>query len=580
MRTSTALVLGLPLLVPTAAGQQLGILRQEGDAVAGIGNVTAVNNLFVGSNGHVYLECDTDNANTNADEVLLDGGTVVLREGDPLALPAGASVGTFDDLSANYAGIGGINLFLDGLTTTTDSGVFYGPTLVIQESAVSTAPQFSAGTPYIGFFGTRIVESGRIMIMASVDDPAIASTVDRALVLATIDPGSGALLSEGVLFKEGDVLPGIADSVTDFGTNPHTWAFNQMGQTLYVATLTGLVANNAAIYRDGTLLVRKGDVDPITGRLWESITSSTPVDLNDYGQWVFRGNLDGATGDDDMIVKNGNQKVIQEGDTLADIGGVFTFTAFGSGPVQISNAGDVLWFGDWNDPVTTQDTGLFLNDRLLVQEGVTTVAGQTVVSLSGIQDGYGMSRDGRRIVFRCQLTGGIAAAVQIDFQQPEAFCFGDGTPGVTACPCANLGTLTHGCANSRAGSAGALLDFSGTTTPDTIVLRASEMLPSATNIFLQGDNLAGAGAVFGDGVRCAGGQLLRLGTKSAVFGSAVHPAPADPSISARAAALGAPIPPGGVRHYQTYYRDPSATFCVNPPGNTWNVTHGLTLTWN
>jgi hypothetical protein len=28
-----------------------------------------------------------------------------------------------------------------------------------------------------------------------------------------------------------------------------------------------------------------------------------------------------------------------------------------------------------------------------------------------------------------------------------------------------------------------------------------------------------------------------------------------------------------------YYRDPSPTFCPAPAGNTWNVTHAVSLQW-
>jgi hypothetical protein len=57
------------------------------------------------------------------------------------------------------------------------------------------------------------------------------------------------------------------------------------------------------------------------------------------------------------------------------------------------------------------------------------------------------------------------------------------------------------------------------------------------------------------------------------------PHPGDLSITARSAAAGDPIPPGATRFYQVYYRDPSGTFCPNPPGNTWNVSSGLRITW-
>ena len=157
------------------------------------------------------------------------------------------------------------------------------------------------------------------------------------------------------------------------------------------------------------------------------------------------------------------------------------------------------------------------------------------------------------------------------------FCLGDGT-GVTPCPCANTGLPGRGCNNS-AGTGGALLTAAGTTTPDTMVLTSSGELPASLSIFLQGNVALHPAVVFGDGLRCVGGNLKRLYTKNAVGGVVSAPTGVEPPITVRSAALGDPIPFGGVRFYQVYYRDPSPVFCPNPPGNTWNVSSGTAIVW-
>jgi hypothetical protein len=156
------------------------------------------------------------------------------------------------------------------------------------------------------------------------------------------------------------------------------------------------------------------------------------------------------------------------------------------------------------------------------------------------------------------------------------FCYGDG--GQLACPCANSGIAGHGCDNSSF-TGGALLSGTGSTTPDTVVMTTSGTKPTALTIFLQGSKTLWPGVNFGDGVRCAGGTLKRLYTKNAVGGVVVVPGPGDPSISARSAALGFPIAPGMELYYQTHYRDPNATFCPAPQGNTWNVSNGVVIRW-
>jgi hypothetical protein len=153
------------------------------------------------------------------------------------------------------------------------------------------------------------------------------------------------------------------------------------------------------------------------------------------------------------------------------------------------------------------------------------------------------------------------------------YCFGDGSLA-TQCPCLNFGTSGHGCANSVDAN-GASLFATGTTTPDTAVLTAAEELPVALTIFLQGNVNVSSGIVFGDGLRCASGTLLRLYTKNAVLGTISAPQGADPSITARSAALGDTIAPGTSRYYHAYYRDPNLVFC--PAG--FNATNGVQIDW-
>jgi hypothetical protein len=158
-----------------------------------------------------------------------------------------------------------------------------------------------------------------------------------------------------------------------------------------------------------------------------------------------------------------------------------------------------------------------------------------------------------------------------------AICFGDGTAG--SCPCSNSGSAGHGCQNS-AGTGGALLVSSGSPalTHDTFALTSSGELPTALSIFLQGTAPVGP-LIFGDGLRCAGGVLKRLYVKNASGGTVTAPGPSDSRISVRSAMLGDPLSVGATRFYQTYYRDPSTTFCPNPPGNSWNVSSGWRVTW-
>jgi glucose/arabinose dehydrogenase len=156
---------------------------------------------------------------------------------------------------------------------------------------------------------------------------------------------------------------------------------------------------------------------------------------------------------------------------------------------------------------------------------------------------------------------------------PVVVCAGDGSG--TACPCGNTGALGHGCENSL-GTGGGRLDASGSARVgnDTLLLSATALPPTTFALFFQGDALTqnGSGSVFGDGLRCAGGNVRRLATRMSAAGACAIGAPVgDAPVSTTGALTSA----GGVRYYQAWYRN-SAAFCTSA---TFNLTNALRITW-
>jgi hypothetical protein len=156
------------------------------------------------------------------------------------------------------------------------------------------------------------------------------------------------------------------------------------------------------------------------------------------------------------------------------------------------------------------------------------------------------------------------------------FCYGDGSDG--NCPCSNQGVSGRGCDNSML-TGGARLNATGTTNPDTIELYVAGELPNAATLVFQGTSALSSPLSFGDGLRCAGGTLVRLYTHNAVNGIVSVPSAGDPSISARSASQGDPLTPGAVRTYQAWYRDPVPNFCTPPAGNVWNLSNAVRIVW-
>ena len=151
------------------------------------------------------------------------------------------------------------------------------------------------------------------------------------------------------------------------------------------------------------------------------------------------------------------------------------------------------------------------------------------------------------------------------------FCLGDGSG--TACPCGNASAAVEraGCTNSLGLAASLRTSGLARLTQDTLVLHGASM-PDATCLYLQGSQRenGGAGSVFGDGLRCVGGAIVRLGVKTNSAGASSYPEAADPALHVR----GSVLAPGG-RAYQVWYRN-GAAFCTP---SAFNLTNGVDVTW-
>ncbi len=161
----------------------------------------------------------------------------------------------------------------------------------------------------------------------------------------------------------------------------------------------------------------------------------------------------------------------------------------------------------------------------------------------------------------------------IDFSpsQPAGapYCFGD----AGLCPCATGGNPGKGCPNSLA-PGGARLWTSGVASiaADTLSLDG-RFMPASSALYFQGTLQLnnGLGTAFGDGLRCAGGSVIRLGTKvNSAAGSSRYPSAGDLPVGVRGQCVA-----GATRTYQVWYRN-AAAFCTP---STFNLTNGVQVAW-
>ena len=123
-----------------------------------------------------------------------------------------------------------------------------------------------------------------------------------------------------------------------------------------------------------------------------------------------------------------------------------------------------------------------------------------------------------------------------------------------------------GCVNGSS-TGGSSLRGSGTNSVGAgdLVLEAVGMVPSQPGLFFQGDNAInrGLGTPFGDGMRCAGGAVIRL---EVIFGAADGTGATSINIASKGGCAA-----GDVKRYQLWSRDPITSLC----GANFNLSDAL-----
>ena len=271
-------------------------------------------------------------------------------------------------------------------------------------------------------------------------------------------------------------------------------------------------------------------------------------------------------------------------DLIAAVGGL-------TGQMQLQSACDSDgrdWTVAWTELSGSSTTDTDVYEATLTMTGhQLSVAGvyQTVFATPQIEDQISLctTRSDTGTPRRAILVASSNPGAQRDIHgarmnsDPFAVFCSPGTGQTIACPCGNapLGA-TQGCNNS-VNSGGGWMAAQGDPDLDTVAITGAGMKPNATCVFLQGALSNAVGFGFGDGVRCASGQLIRLSVKTVNgSGNRGFPEPGDPSIKTRSQALGAPIGAGMTRAYQVYYRDPANFGCA---AGTFNITSALQVQW-
>jgi hypothetical protein len=293
-------------------------------------------------------------------------------------------------------------------------------------------------------------------------------------------------------------------------------------------------------------------------------TVTTSVSNNGTGTGDFYFNNPLTSGDDELLM-----------DDLEDVGGVgststWTFQGLMPGAYDVYTYAWAPDNGTYVSRVTPEGAtdsqnvgGAWPGGHALgstyARHCVTAVAGQPVVMQIATASGFG-SVNG----FQFRMKASPCPTPPPD--EP-----GTGYCDCTASgPCGNHGGPGRGCAHGN-NPAGTLLDGTGIadTAADTVALRGAGAPPNQPGLYFQGNvqTNGGAGAVFGDGLRCAGNNVIRLQTLAA-----------DPSGNSQTSvvvSVRGMVQPGDTKHYQLWFRDPQGSAC----GALFSLSNGYSISW-
>jgi hypothetical protein len=328
-------------------------------------------------------------------------------------------------------------------------------------------------------------------------------------------------------------------SVLD-GTGRTLFAFEAAVQSWIASTTTSCQSGSAC-----TLLLDSNGFGPTGEPLGDLLGAS--VGANSLGKWaatVRAGTTNSVRICGNFGTSGQTVQIYAPGTSLPGFG-IVESNVF-DGPIYLTSGDQIVWYANTSLPDTTRDEGIMVGNQVVVREGVTATSSGPFQSLDPY--GFATGEGGRYLVFRGRLVGGVEGAFRLDLNPATAYCFGDGT--ATACPCGPSGSPGNGCPYSTNPDGARLRLAPGgiaCVSQDTVTLQASQAPASTSVPFFQGTTRlnGGAGVVFGDGLRCLGGSIIRLGTKNTSGGAATYPTSGEAAVSVR----GLVPPDGGTRTY-------------------------------
>ncbi|MCB9915510.1 MAG: hypothetical protein H6828_10230 [Planctomycetes bacterium] len=262
------------------------------------------------------------------------------------------------------------------------------------------------------------------------------------------------------------------------------------------------------------------------------------------------------------VPAGGSKIYLADADTGTGNGGLYESADGGATWSQTNASGTTRYVSAQPAATSTLYTTHFTAPKVRASEDDGATLSDYTAGLSASATVQGMHlNNGGTYLYIATNQGSWRTAVDVGGTGTE-YCFG------VNCPCGN-DDATAGCQNGTGVGGKLAAAGAASVSGGALVLTGSALPPNQPGLYFQGLNAVngGAGTLFGDGLRCAGGSVVRLQVRAAS-------AAGTSSTTVNVAAVGG-VSSGDVRRYQLWYRDPAGSPC----GAFFNLTNGVELVW-
>jgi hypothetical protein len=274
-------------------------------------------------------------------------------------------------------------------------------------TTVALTGQFAPGLGVLGRFSTfeapLLNTAGQVAFQGSI----LVSGINAS-------NSTGIWSNGGLIARTGTSAPG-AGSGTTFASFSGL-QLNAAGQVAYEGTLAGAsvtAANDTGIWRNNTLLVRKGHAAPGAGA-GVSFSEIRYLQLNAAGQVAFKGLLTGpgVTQSNGSGIWQGSTLIARQGDRPPQLSSTVNFAGFGAPLMNAS--GQVAFRGslEGSEITSLNNSGIWRNNTLIAHAGDSAPGLASGVRFRAFTD-LQINDDGQ-VAFRAGTNSGAGAAGIID----------------------------------------------------------------------------------------------------------------------------------------------------------------------